>query len=302
MATQNWIKTYVIQILPVLALIVYIIGFAYYMVYYYQFGINITSYITLAEVLVSTLTPILIVVMLSVAFFGLQFLSRVPQKRFLYEFKKLRNIKIQNACINKVLSIIHRCKRKKRVINKYYDQKDAKESFHRELLSIPIVFVISSIIIPFNIYIGAIETKYKYFWIVVLLMLCFPYAGLYLRSYRKVRFRIVKVYHNLVAAIILFISILTCMVLLGVYNANLDKKSNEQRFHITMQNSVEYTDQDYNYIGECGSAIFLYNRENESTVVLNMANLMSIVYYNKRDNIYTRTVEEFMKMSQEKGH
>lgn len=115
MATQNWIKTYVIQILPVLALIVYIIGFAYYMVYYYQFGINITSYITLAEVLVSTLTPILIVVMLSVAFFGLQFLSRVPQKRFLYEFKKLRNIKIQNACINKVLSIIHRCKRKKRV-------------------------------------------------------------------------------------------------------------------------------------------------------------------------------------------
>lgn len=46
----------------------------------------------------------------------------------------------------------------------------------------------------------------------------------------------------------------------------------------------------------------LYNRENESTVVLNMANLMSIVYYNKRDNIYTRTVEEFMKMSQEKGH
>lgn len=120
------------------------------MVYYYQFGINITSYITLAEVLVSTLTPILIVVMLSVAFFGLQFLSRVPQKRFLYEFKKLRNIKIQNACINKVLSIIHRCKRKKRVINKYYDQKDAKESFHRDLLSIPIVFVISSIIIPFN--------------------------------------------------------------------------------------------------------------------------------------------------------
>ena len=53
MATQNWIKTYVIQILPVLALIVYIIGFAYYMVYYYQFGINITSYITLAEVLVT---------------------------------------------------------------------------------------------------------------------------------------------------------------------------------------------------------------------------------------------------------
>ena len=203
---------------------------------------------------------------------------------------------------NKVLSIIHRCKRKKRVINKYYDQKDAKESFYRDLLFIPIVFVISSIIIPFNIYIGAIETKYKYFWIVVLLMLCFPCAGLYLRSYRKVRFRIVKVYHNLVAAIILFISILTCMALLGVYNANLDKKSNEQRFHITMQNSVEYTDQDYNYIGECGSAIFLYNRENESTVVLNMANLMSIVYYNKRDNIYTRTVEEFMKMSQEKGH
>ena len=82
MATQNWIKTYVIQILPVLALIVYIIGFVYYMVYYYQFGINITSYITLAEVLVSTLTPILIVVMLSVAFFGLQFLSRVPQKQY----------------------------------------------------------------------------------------------------------------------------------------------------------------------------------------------------------------------------
>ena len=73
MATQNWIKTYVIQILPVLALIVYIIGFVYYMVYYYQFGINITSYITLAEVLVSTLTPILIVVMLSVAFISFIF-------------------------------------------------------------------------------------------------------------------------------------------------------------------------------------------------------------------------------------
>lgn len=57
------------------------------MVYYYQFGINITSYITLAEVLVSTLTPILIVVMLSLAFFGLQFYPEFLKRDFFMNSK-----------------------------------------------------------------------------------------------------------------------------------------------------------------------------------------------------------------------
>lgn len=297
MMTQNWIKTYVIQILPALALIVYIIGFAYYMVYYYQFGINITSYITLTEVLISTLTPILIVIILSATFFAGHLLFRIPINLFCHDFAKLRS---KSLIVNKLLSMVRHLKHEIRLNDKQFEQKNNKISFYGPLLILSLQFVVFSIVIPFNIYTGTIEVKYKYFWIVALLMFGFPCVGAYLRWYKKTRFQFVKFYCNVASAIILFISILICTTLLGIYNANLDKQNNEQRFNITMQNNVEYTDLIYNYIGECGSAIFLYNRQNESTVVINRANLVSLIYYNKKDNIYKRVIEDFMEMTKEK--
>jgi len=49
---------YVVEVLPILTLMIYIGGFAYYLPYYYVFGINIISYYSLTEVFINASLPL----------------------------------------------------------------------------------------------------------------------------------------------------------------------------------------------------------------------------------------------------
>lgn len=299
MATQNWIKTYVIQILPVLALIVYIIGFAYYIVYYYQFGINITSYITLTEVLVSTLTPILVAIIISAFFFSCQILFRVPKGIIRIFFIKLKTEPTSKILSEKFVDTLLLFRRKLLLSNRKNAEKNKRNNYQKFLLSIVVMFIIIFICIPYSIYVGKIEVQYKYYWITILLTLCLPYIGYYLHYYRQMRFQTARHFHNFTTSVILSISVLIFIVNLAVYNAEQDKQDGELKFKILASDNIEYTNRNYNYIGECAAAIFLYNRIDESTLILNTSKLSSIVLYNKRCSIYTKAVEEFKKMNEE---
>lgn len=60
---SNWIKIYIIDILPGLAVALYILGFFYTGFFYSAFGINIEHYISLSEMLLDILFPLIIMVL-----------------------------------------------------------------------------------------------------------------------------------------------------------------------------------------------------------------------------------------------
>lgn len=43
MDTHNWFKSYVVQILPLIAYVIYMWGFAYYVAFYHEFWLNIIN-------------------------------------------------------------------------------------------------------------------------------------------------------------------------------------------------------------------------------------------------------------------
>lgn len=90
-------------------------------------------------------------------------------------------------------------------------------------------------------------------------------------------------------------TILFCSIRLGIFNANQDKQDSKRTFSISTVNNLEYTDERYNYIGECVNAIFLYQKEHSSTIILSKSNIVSIVYDMNPPRIYKQVIEDLEK-------
>lgn len=300
MKDGNWIKSYVIQVIPVLALLVYIMGFAYYMVYYDQFGINIVSYITLSEVLILTLVPILTVVLISiflgvVQFFTMPSFSAVDRE--CVNLKKRIKTTGFAIAVEKSMSKIIIGHRKYVKAEKEESKKPRKQLFFMTTMGFTIAIIL--IIIPCCIYIGVIDVRYKYLFTFGLLISGNVFISSYIKRYRLIKHKLIKIYSNINSMIILFMSILICTVFLAVYNSDQDKTDDNLKFCITVQDNSEYTDKDYIYIGECSKSIFLYNKKDKSTLALNTANLVGVAYYNKKENVYTKLIDDFILFGKE---
>lgn len=59
---KHWIRAYVLQILPLVSIFIYILGFAFYIPYYYYYGINIISHISISEILILTFIPLVFLI------------------------------------------------------------------------------------------------------------------------------------------------------------------------------------------------------------------------------------------------
>lgn len=63
---SNWIKVYIIDVLPGLAVGLYILGYLYNSFYYEVIGINISQHISLGEMLIDIINPLFFISVLSV--------------------------------------------------------------------------------------------------------------------------------------------------------------------------------------------------------------------------------------------
>lgn len=59
----NWLKVYVVDIIPCITLVVYALGIIYNISFFSSFGIDVLHYITLGELLINVLEPLLITVL-----------------------------------------------------------------------------------------------------------------------------------------------------------------------------------------------------------------------------------------------
>lgn len=292
MESNTWIRTYVIQILPVLAFFIYIIGFAYYIVYYCYFGINIISYITLTEVLISTLVPVLFVVIISAISFVLSFISRTAIKQKNKILCKLRAWSKKHIHKNKYLKYIIQIRKRIELADGNIEKNDPLFNHCKNILGILCTFLIICIIMPLCIYIDVLNVEYKYIFITLLLSLGFLFLQIYIREYKKIRFMIVRNYCNMIAVILIFISTIFCSIRLGIYNAQCDKLISKQQFSISTTIGTKYTSDNYSYIGECGNAIFLFKKDENNTIILNRANIVSAIYRTEIPSFIDNVIEE----------
>lgn len=287
MEAKSWIKAYVVQIIPLIAVIIYILGFAYYITYYYQFGINIISYITLSEVLVSTLVPIIVFAtsILAISIFN-SYIDRLLRLSLSDMQKKSKILyrwigtKLKISAESTLFSVIKKNKR-----------KTSKVIIHPRVLAFYATLAsILGIIIPYNIYVDNFNVPYKYFVICIFIYMSSIIYPNYQQVHRTIKIKSVREYFDVISSFIIFFTSLTCIILLAIYNSEQDKNKNGRRFEITTINNITYTDSIYNYIGECNSMYFLYDKINSNTIIINIDHIHSIKTFNKHINLYENII------------
>ena len=276
---NDWIKSYVIQILPAISTVVYVLGFAYNIIYYNEFGINILSYITFSEVLVSSLIPIIFIVlvnMLGVAG-GLLY---YPGIRFMK--RKLKKVIDLHKIKNNIKVVARKCK---------IQQKTNIITF---AFSYSIMSTLLCLVIPCLIYMDVIDVgNYKYF---ILALASVAYSSciiIYIIGLKKMRFDIVKKCINTYILCVNFICLIIIVVSVAYYNAEKDKTRNEENaFEIITEDGINFNNDKYNYINDCSHALFLYERSSKETIVIPINRISSIRYKRCNTAFYHKVIND----------
>lgn len=280
MLNNNWFKSYVIQILPLIAFVIYMWGFAYYVAFYFEFGVSIINYISLNEVFVSALVPIVgaSALILSGVSFQLVFgrfnsgmfsqISWRNKKRIVSWKKSIENL------------------------NNRMEELSYK-SYQHKLRSISFLFIAFIYIITI-LYCTSASSVLK-FWIILVLLSTMAFLMReYLLTLRKVSPTILRkaVTRDLCAAIL---TVLIASFCIGNNNAVVLKNVSDGReYRISMMNGESIGNADMTYVGETYSVVFLYDMNSKNTVVINKEAIQSISVNSKEslrkvsDNLFQK--------------
>lgn len=283
METRSWLKAYIIQVIPIISFVVYIIGFTYYLAYYYHFGVNIISFITLQEVLVSTFIPISGVILLSLMYYACAVITRNAQKNSKMAIKLLLRRLLPNR------------KGSKRKL-------PPKQEEHRHKLNLmmsPFGFAAFAMIIPYYIYTDGTDIKHQYTVMIFSMMFSSIFISMYMREYAKLRFSMQRFYYNASAISVVAIATIATTIYTAYHNAEMATRENNTKFCVMTEDKSQYTDRTHTYIGECANAVFLYDKETESTLVLNMEHITGIVYKEKQSSVYIDIMKDLSETGQE---
>lgn len=255
---QNWIRSYVIQVIPLISLVIYALGFSYYIAYYSVFGINIISYVTLSEVLVAALMPIVICLVLGwiwIVVGGVYLRVMIPQIR--YAMSKILPEKVTSA------------------IKKFIDKTGFGRLRLRLLYMIYVVMILFMLLIVF---IGEMDmdTFKKRMVLISCVIAISIYVYSCLRYYGRLRIYRVRMIYNTCMWSVVGVGSIIALAVLGVKEGKAMMQSEPDYFEVTMTGGDRYTSADYTYVGDSSTAIFLYDRNADISLILNRENTLSV--------------------------
>ena len=96
---KNWIKAYIVDILPCIAGLVYILAIVYNIAYFSVFGINVIHYLTLSEMIMSIIEPLIFVIIITLFWTLLSLIVYKMNEYNLTQFGDWKN----NSCIFKYM-------------------------------------------------------------------------------------------------------------------------------------------------------------------------------------------------------
>ena len=252
MDIQNWIKSYVIQVIPIITFCVYVLGFSYYIPYYYFFGINILSYITLSEVLVAAFVPILLCLIIAVlckSMFTLYVNNFYPYLTHAYE-EIVRLLPLNVYCLN--------WKSLKNKIGLKVRLKALR------IVTIAVFFGVIALI-------ENIECEYviKIKILIIVAIGVVAYILWALSWYSKIPSKKIKLVNYAITGSIVGIGMIVSLICLGISDAKSIEAENNRIFEIVMADGRRYNSKCYIFIGESQTSFFIYRKSNQTTLILN---------------------------------
>lgn len=307
---KNWIKAYIVDILPCIAGLVYILAIVYNIAYFSVFGINVINYLTLSEMIMSIIEPLIFVIIITLLW---TLLNLVSYKMNEYNLTRFREWK-KNSCIFKymrkiwnssfVLKIRNICLFKwlKRIREKNIKKNDnIPFKFLGEILTLLIISYIlylsllESVGYESGLYLAAIALTVPPFFFITFL---FPFN----KSDGKSKFLDeIKKLSSLEIASAIFAYYLFGLVLFfknGTDSGEYYLHHNQTKFEIKTDDGTMFTDEQYGYVEQLNENIFLFEKKTGEVVILSKSNLnyTKIDFANTQKGLIPSLVDNFDKL------
>lgn len=316
MKQSNWVKAYIIDVLPCITLAIYVLAFIYYVAYFSVFNINVTHYLSLVDMLLGIMETLIafalasMVLIWTILYLSSFYLMAIEAeesvgtkrsdlfrliKSYYYSFLcfivKVKNLKMFASFVKRIKNNAKknrekRIKRKKRIIS-----LKNSNTYHRwDLLSYSIIYMGISYL--FYCYITKENTRYGLTdaTIGLLCPLLFSlFVAVILGSSKILLTKIIKFFSNISTigiVEIVFVYYLYAIIIFlscGIKSAEYCKLSKDVAFDIKTTDGTLFNDSAYCFIENLNEKVFLMERETGNNIILSNEGVVYIKVYNKNE-------------------
>lgn len=286
---KNWIKAYIIDILPCIVGLVYILAVIYNIAYFSVFGINVIHYLTLSEMFMSIIEPLIFVVIINMFWIWLTLISLKLNMKLINDtetrFKKWKSESYICRFIRKVWNSSYALKIRNfiifRWVKKIRNKSDKMERDYpyRFLRGFILLLVISfllylsflqSVGYESGIYLAALALSIPPFLLTSFIFLSVSFDGK-TNFYEEIK-RVSKI--ELASA--LFAYYLFGLVVFyknGMDSGEYFLNNNRTKFEIRTSDGTMFTNEHFGYVEQLNENIFLFEKKTREIVILSKSNL-----------------------------
>lgn len=279
----NWIKAYIVDVLPCLTALLYLLAVIYNIAFFSVFNIDVTDFQSFIEMLVSIIQPFLL---LSVFLLLLIALSIYFIPFLVYEFNKRR----KHGKLSK--KKIHYL----RLFVKLFHSSELYKSF--KLFSFSLIVITPSYFYLFTKdgidNFGGRYSGFVPIFIPILLTMILMASKLTIRP--KMTFfeqmKKITIPDKILTFILFFIFAISVVYESGLRDGKTLLDRDEVTFKITLTDNSSYDNKKYTYIKHSNGRIFIYDKNLNSSLILYEENVLSLRMNMK--NVHKKSIVEYI--------
>ena len=268
----NWIKAYIVDVLPCLTALLYMLAVVYNIAFFSAFNIDITDFIYFGDILVSIIQPLLLLSLFLLLMVALivylipSLVYRSPKKSEQKVYKKGR---------------LHYMKLLVRFLHSSIFYKSFKLFTFSLLVIAPTYYFLFT-----KGYINNFEGRYSGFvpiFIPVFLTIVLFVSKVLFRSKLTIfqQFRNVTAADKILTFILYFVFAVAVVYESGYRDGKSILERDEVKFKLTLTDNSTYDNKGFTYIKHSDGRIFLYDKSKSSSLIVFEENVLSLDLYSK---------------------
>lgn len=286
MDNKNWIKVYVIDVLPIITISLYILAVLYNIAYYTVFGINIVKYISLSEMLMTIIEPLVIFLLYILFMIWMSYVQAIIilpfiKKKYLQFVARAR----KKTFFRKIIYFIIKLKRKvyrtpwliSRIERVKEDMDVNTGKSKLGLVKDVILSIFLSTILYLIITLSSKSVMGLWFSILIILLPPTFLINIFNKSFFSPKHKErLKALSATEVSLSLFAYYIFCICVFyhnGTDCAGYYKNNNQVTFEIKTNDGNFFSDEEYGYIDQLNNTIFLYEKETNRATILHISTL-----------------------------
>jgi|GEM_PF-5593635 len=283
MEQKNWIKAYIIDVLPSMTALLYLLAVIYNVAFFSVFNIDVTDFLSFVEMLVSVIQPtlllsIFLLLLVAIATYVLPVLTnkiskrrknkRLDRKRIHYLKLFIKNVHSSALCNSLKLS------------------------------TFSIIVIIPSCVYLFSKGgIDSFEGRYSGFipiFIPILVAFILVVCKLVIRPKTTMleQIRSVTLPDRILTIVLICIFAVSVIYESGLRDGKTLLSRDEVEFELTLTDNTVYDNRNYTYVKHINDRIFIYDKKKKSSVIVFEENVLSLRMIVK--NIQKRSVIDYL--------